>query len=310
MGTSGSYGGAGNGSPLIPGFLNDPAPASAPMLPAPAPPTAPNALPVPNTMPSAPVIPMPSQPQPRPVPQQAPMPNRFTAPRSNFSRFARSGGTDRSALGRAVSGYVSTAAGGSRQAVRRMGASRQAGARLYSFLADAEARGPVEALRSLNLQALRSLNLQALAGRPVEEIFLGIAEYVCPIGGTVDEGIARDSFIETIADLADQGISDFDSLTPDQMQTVFEMFATHAIEARICNDIGKNSIKLPTDIAAVERVQAQLHDFIGRAVSDALGAAQAATGLLTEQQAQQHVDAVYEAAFDMLQTLGDAESEL
>ena len=117
-----------------------------------------------------------------------------------------------------------------------MGSSRQAGARLYSFLADAQARGPVE--------ALRALNLEALAGRPIQDIFLGIAEYVCPIGGTVDEGIARGAFVDTIADLADQGISDFDSLTADQMQTVFEMFAAHAIEARICNDIGKNSIKL------------------------------------------------------------------
>jgi hypothetical protein len=229
------------------------------------------------------------------------MPNRFTAPRTNFSRFARSGGTDRSALGRAVSGYVSTAAGGVRQAARRMGSSRQAGARLYSFLADAQANGPIE--------ALRRLDLETLAGRPIEEIFLGIAEYVCPIGGTVDEGIARDAFIDTIADLVDQGISDFDTLTADQMQTVFEMFATHAIEARICNDIGKNSIKLPSDVAAVEHVQAQLHDFVGRAVGDALGAARAAAGTLTQQQALQHVDAVYEAAFEMLQTLGDAESE-
>jgi hypothetical protein len=302
MGTSGSYGGAGNGSPLIPGFLNDPAPASAPVLPAPAPPTLPNALPTPNVPPITPAAPVPNQPQPRPAPQQAPLPNRFTAPRSNFSRFARSGGNDRPALGRAISGYVSTAAGGSRQAVRRMGASRQAGARLYSFLADAQARGPVE--------ALRSLNLQALAGRPIEEIFLGIAEYVCPIGGTVDEGIARDAFIETIADLADQGIADFDALTADQMQTVFEMFATHAIEARIFNDTGTNSIKLPADVAAVERVQAIVHDFIGRAVSDALATTQAAPGTLTEQQAQQHVDAVYQAAFEMAQTLGDAESEL
>src|SRR6266436_9017974 len=184
-------------------------------------------------------------------------------------------------------------------AKQHMGSSRQAGARLYSFLADAQARGPVE--------ALRALNLEALAGRPIQDIFLGIAEYVCPIGGTVDEGIARDAFVDTIADLADQGISDFDSLTTDQMQTVFEMFAAHAIEARICNDIGKNSIKLPSDVAAVERVQAQLYDFVGRAVSDALSAARAVTGTLTQQQALQHVDAVYEAAFDMLQTLGEAE---
>lgn len=300
MGTSGSYGGSGNGSPLIPGFLDDPAPASAPAIPAPALPTAPNNPQAPGAAPAGPG-PVPTPAPPRPVPQQVPAPSRFTSPRGNFSRFARSGGNDRSALGRAVSGYVSGAAGGARQAARRMGSSRQAGARLYTFLADAQTRGPVE--------ALRSLNLEALAGRPIEEVFLGIAEYVCPIGGTVDEGIARDAFIETIADLADQGVADFSSLTPDQMQTIFEMFATNAIEARICNDIGNNSIKLPADVAAVERAQAVLHDFISRAVADALASAGAATGVLTPQQALQHVDTIYEAAFEMLQTLGDAEAD-
>jgi hypothetical protein len=297
MGTSGSYGGAGNGSPLIPGFLNDPVPASTPVAPAASPlPSAPGspAGPFPhlNALPPAP-------PPPRVAPTQAPSPNRFTAPRVNFSRFSRSGGTDRRALRRAVSSYVSTAAGGSRQAARRMGSSRQAGARLYSFLADAQTRGPAE--------ALRSLNLEALAGRPIQEIFIGIAEYVCPPGGTVDEGIAREAFVETIADLADQGFSDFDALTVEQMQTVFEMFATHAIEARICNDIGKNSIKLPADVSAIRRAQEQLHDFVSRAVSDALNAAQAASGPLTPQQALQFVDTVYEAAFEMLQSFGDME---
>jgi hypothetical protein len=229
------------------------------------------------------------------------MPNRFTAARTNFSKFARSGGNDRGSLGCAVSGYVSTAAGGARNAARRMGSSRRAGAALYSFLADAQAHGPVE--------ALRALNLEALVGRPIEEIFLGLADYVCSEGGSVDEGIARNAFIDTIAGLADQGITDVNGLTPNQMQTVFEMYATNAIEARICNDIGKNAIKLPADVAAVERVQAQLHDFIARAVSDALGAAQAATGPLTPDQALRYVDGVYEAAFEMLQTLGDAEGE-
>ena len=301
MGTSGSYSGAGNGSPLIPAFLNDPAPASAPVIPAPAPaaPNAPAAPGAPQVPPAAALPPVP--PPPRPAPQQQPAPARFTTPRTNFSRFVRSGGSDRAALGRAVSGYVSTAAGGSRQAARRMGASRQAGARLYSFLADAQARGPIE--------ALRALNLQALAGRPVQEVFLGIAEYVCPVAGTVDEGIARDAFIETIADLADQGISDFAGLTADQIQTVYELFAAHAIEARICNDIGKNSIKLPADVAAVERAQAVLHDFILRGVSDVLGAARIAGGPLTPEQALQRVDAIYEAAFDLLQTLGEGEGE-
>lgn len=300
MGTSGSYGGAGNGSPLIPAFLNDPAPASAPVLPAPPAPPKPGA-PVAPIAANPPNIPRGAiVPPPRAAPQKVPLPGRFTAPRTNFTRFVRSGGSDHAALGRAVSGYVSGGVGGVRRAVQRMGPSRQAGARLYSFLADAQAQGPTE--------VLRALNLDALAGRPIEEIFLGVAEYACPIGGTVDEGIAREAFIEMIADLADQGITDFDSLNSDQMQTVFEIFVSHAIEARICNEIGKNSITLPTDVAAVERVQAQLHDFVMRAVSDALSAARGPTGSLTQQQALQYVDTVYEAAFEMLQTLGDVEA--
>ncbi|MGY8635328.1 Qat anti-phage system associated protein QatB [Bradyrhizobium sp. 14AA] len=230
------------------------------------------------------------------------MPSRFTAPRTNFSKFARSGGSDRGSLGRAVSGYVSTAAGGARQAARRMGASRGAGARLYAFLSDAQARGPVE--------ALRALNLGALAGRPIDEVFVGLADYVCPEGGSVDDGIARDAFIDTIADLAGEGISDLNSLTADQMQTVFEIFATHAIEARIFNDIGKNGIKLPSDVAAVTRVQDQLHDFVQRAVSDALTSARAEAGPLTQDRALRYVESVYEAAFDVLQTLGEGVAHL
>jgi hypothetical protein len=295
MGTSGSYGGPGNGTPLVPSWVDDPVPWGAPTLPASAAPTGPDG--VPGVLPSAPIVPI-TRPQ---LPQQAPMPSRFTAPRTNFTKFARSGGSARGSLGRALSGYVSTAAGGARQATRRMGASRHAGARLYSFLADAQARGPVE--------ALRALNLGALAGRPLEEVFLGLADYVCPESGSVDDGIARDAFIDTIADLAGEGITDFDTLTADQMQTVFEIFATHAIEARIFNDIGKNGVKLPADVAAVTRVQDQLHDFVQRAVSDALASARADAGPLTQARALAYVEGVYEAAFDVLQTLGEAAAE-
>ena len=113
-----------------------------------------------------------------------------------------------------------------------MGSSRGVGAGLVRFLNDASANGVRE--------ALRTLNLESLAGRPIEEVFAGLADYICPEGGSIDEGIARDAFVETIADLAGAGITDIDALTPGQIQTVFELYATHAIEARICNDIGTN----------------------------------------------------------------------
>jgi hypothetical protein len=295
MGTSNSYSGPSGGTPLVPSWVGSSEPA--PPVPPPPPtqtdqqsePTpAPSPLPTPLALPAIPA---------------AAAADRFTMPRNNFSRFATSGGTDRASLGRAVSQYVSTAAGGSRAAAQRMGASRAAGARLLNFLSGATVNGPRE--------ALRALNLQSLAGRPIEETFLGLMDYVCQgqDGGTVDEGIAREAFIETITELAENGITDIDALTADQMQTIFELYAAHAIEARLCNDIGTKSITLPSDPSEAATVQAQLLDFVRGSVSDALTRAQINMQALTPATVLAIVTGVYEQAFSILQTMGDAEAE-
>ena len=182
-----------------------------------------------------------------------------------------------------------------------MGASRTAGARLAGFLSGAAANGP--------LAALRSLNLENLAGRPIEEVFIGLVDYICPDGGTIDDGIARDAFIETIGDLAQNGITDIDNLTAVQMQTIFELYAAHSIEARLCNDIGTKAISLPANPAAAARIQAQLLDFIRRGVSDALTAARTTMQTLTPDRVLGFVTGIYEQAFFILQTMGDAEAE-
>jgi hypothetical protein len=290
MGTSGSYGGPSPGSSLVPTWV-DPirSPPIGPGLPPP------DGL-VPGVVPPA----VPAPPPARPVPQPAPADN-FTAPRTNFTRYAGSGGNDRASLGRAISGYVSGGVGGSRRAVQRMGSSRGTTARLATFLNNVSNQGARE--------ALRLLNLEALAGRPIEEIFLSLADYICPESGTVDEGIAREAFIETVAELASLGITDLDSLTAVQMQTVFELYATHAIEARICNDIGSKSITLPADVGAIERIQAQLKDFIRRGVSDAMTQAGTDLKTLAPEQVNGFVDTIYEAAFEILQTMAEALAE-
>lgn len=182
-----------------------------------------------------------------------------------------------------------------------MGASRGAGARLLGFLTDVQARGARE--------ALRALNLESLAGRPIDEIFVGLADHICPNAGTVDEGIAREAFVETIIELTTLGVVDLDALMADQMQTVFELYATHAIEVRLCNDIGTKVITAPTDPQAALRVQEQLREFIRNAVSDALTAARAESPTLTQDRVQSFVDSVYERAFSILKALGDAEAE-
>ena len=77
----------------------------------------------------------------------------------------------------------------------------------------------------------------------------------------------------------------------------------------ICNDIGAKSVALPDDVRAVERLQTQLKDFIRRGVSDAITRAQTDFRTLTPQQMNGFVDAIYEAAFDILQTLAEAMAE-
>ncbi len=59
--------------------------------------------------------------------------------------------------------------------------------------------------------------MENLADRPIEEIFLGMMDYVCPEGGSIDDSIAREAFIETITDLADNGLTDFDTLNTAQL---------------------------------------------------------------------------------------------
>ncbi len=290
MGTSSAFGGPAGGTPLVPSWLgkgsdNGTAPDGADPDGAPPAESAPAATPVP---PERPPIPPPG------------LTTRFVAARNNFSRFAGSGGRDRASLGRAMSHYVGTSSGGARAAAARMGSSRAAGGRLLGFLSDAVTRGARE--------ALRTLNLGALAGRPIEEIFLGLADYVCPDGGTVDEGIAREAFIETIVDLAAAGIADLDGLTVDQMQTVFELYAANAIEARLCNDIGAKIITLPSDARETSLVHAQLHDFIQRAVADALTAARADAQTLTPDRVLGFVGRIYEQTFGILQIMGDVEA--
>lgn len=290
MGTSSAYGGPGGGTPLIPSWLG---PEEAdPGLPLGGGPLTPNG-PLPTLVPPPPE---------RPAIPPVAAPNRFSGARSNFTRFVSSGGSDRASLGRAVSQYVSTSTGGARQAAQRMGSSRTTAAGLLNFLNSAATSGVRE--------ALRTLRLESLAGRPIEEIFLGLADYICPDGGTVDEGIAREAFIETIADLAEAGITDLDSLDADQMQTIFELYATNAIEARLCNDIGANAIIIPTDAKEAMQLQSQLRDFIARGVADALSAARAALQSLTQANVLGFVTRVYEQAFGILQSLGDAEADL
>lgn len=231
-----------------------------------------------------------------PVPEPADS-NRYQAPRTAFSKFARSGGSDRRSMGRAVSSYVSRSSGGSRGAVQKMGSSRGTAARLLNFLNDAATRGIDE--------TLRSLNLDNLTGKPIDEVFIGIADYILPEGGSADTGIARDAFVQTIAQVVEAGSVDLADLSSDQVQAVIEAYTTNSIELRIYNEIGTKAVSMPKDVAAATAIQDQLHDFIGNGVSEAFNNLDQRPLPLRPDETLAYVDQIYEQAFDLLVALGD-----
>jgi hypothetical protein len=291
MGTSGRSAGPNPGTPLVPSWLED-----APAPPAPddsAPdPQQPDGVPAPYPQtPAEPPSPLPPLPPPPP-------PDRFRGARAGFSRFASSGGSDSRSLRRAVRDYVRSGTGGSRNATRRMGASQTAARGVLGVLRDFQRNG-VDA-------TLRRLRLGDLVGRSLEEVFTGLSEVVCKDGGSIDEGVALDAWLETVADLDRLGIIDLTALTWEQMRDIFLTFIAHSIEGRLLQDIGANGLKVAADLPAIEAFESQFRDYIRRSVRDSFVSDISTQATLSDHQIQGIVDRTYQDAWELLVTWGDA----
>lgn len=228
-----------------------------------------------------------------------PEPGRFQTARRNFSSFARSGGRDTGALRRAVRDYVRSGTRGSANATHRMGSSRAAGSKVLGIFRGIQREG---------LDAtLRHLNLANLVGRPPEDIFLGLTDVICADGGSIDEGIARDAWLETVAELDRLGIDDVGGLTPAQMQELFAAFVTHSIETRLFQEIGTRGLQAAADLNAIEDFERQLRDYIARSVRDSFSGDMSRLNGLNDRQVRDLVDRTYREAWELLEVWGDAE---
>ena len=285
MGTSGSSSGSGSETPLVPSWLDEP-----------------NLDPLPGADGWQPQSDgsdgkketQQGEPESRtkfPQPASAEK-ERFRSARRNFSRFARSGGSDGRALRRAVRDYVRSGTGGTANAVRRMAPSRAAAGR---------ALGVFRALQSVGIQeTLRRINLQNLSGRSFQEIFVGLTEVVCRDGGSIDEAIVRDAWLETIAELDEFGIDDLDVLTDDQVLELFLSFVAHSIEARLYQEIGVNGFKLSDDLDDIESFDKQFREYIERAVRDSFSGDISTLSNMSDDDIRSVVDSTYRDAWEIL----------
>lgn len=290
MGTSGPSSGSGSGTPLVPSWLDG---EDSSALPGGDAPSAPGDSDDDQGLSTSPE----SSPKP-PIPPLG-TPERFRSARTNFSRFAGSGGSDGRALRRAVRDYVRSGTGGSANAVRRMGPARSAASNALGVFRGIQRDGVQE--------TLRRLNLESFVGKPIQDIFVGLTEVICQDGGTIDEAITRDAWLETIATLDHFDIENSDALSADQTQEVFLSFVAHTVEARLYQEIGVNGFKFSEDLQDIEGFDKQFRDYIERSVRDSFTSDLSDMAGFSDNEVRDIVDKTYPDAWDLLETLGDRE---
>ena len=290
MGTSGTFGGSKSG--LVPSWVDEPA--SSPVASHDgAGAAAQNGGPDGS---GGDAVPIPAAPTPYPPMPAVPASSGLRAARSNLTRGART--SDEGAIRRGAGKYVS-ASGGGRAAARRMPNSRSVASGVAGLARSFANQGPAE--------ALRGFNLHGMAGAPAEDVFVALTDMLCPAGGTIDEAVARDAMLETVADLAAAGVGNFDELSTDELREFFIGVVSRSIEGKILNEVGTNAVSVPTDIAGVEQAQNMLHDFVQGCVRDQFEARESDLSDVDGNAIDSFVDDLYAAALNLVQVLGEAE---
>ena len=283
MGTSNPFNGGNNRNPLVPDWVGGagpgPAPPGAPPPGAPGAPGAPGGGNPGNGNPGG-ANPGGGNPGAGPAAGgngggpgegDAPAPNRFQIARTNFFKFAKSGGggsgsggrgggTDRN-LRRAVRSFVGKSSGGARRATQRMAAERSATASLGRILSTAGAAGIHETVRRLGFAQLATL--------PVQDIYAAIVDVICEPGGELDESFAREAYIKALAEIS-EAQADLERPSPETTVSFLASFITNAIQNRLLNAVGNKVVAVPRDVAAVQNVEQQINDFIRGKVNDAM----------------------------------------
>jgi hypothetical protein len=218
---------------------------------------------------------------------------RFSVPRSNFTRYSNGGGSGR--LHRAVSSYVRHSVGGSQNATKRLGSARSSTARLFSIVGGFTSGG-------IRATAIR-YHLGDLMRMSAQDAFLRIMDFVCPDGGTTDEGIARCAYIDALSTMKNWESKQLDTLTESEFLVFTEIYMAHVIEKRLLNDIGNKVFSLPNDIIQVENIQDQITDFIKGAISDAVAQLNVDIKSIDTSQTLSIVDSVYKTAFDIMSSI-------
>jgi hypothetical protein len=238
VGTSKSYGGPGDGPPLLPDWaLGDGEPTPNGQPPAIPFPLADTPNPVPTGVPTAGVFP--ASPLPDVTAGRIPAlpitsrPWRLAS--TAMGKFASPGGSRRE-LKSAGRKYV-RARGGSTRAARASTAGRAATSGIVGFLSDVATRGVED--------TLRGFGLQSVLGQPVEEVLAAIVNALAPVGVDFEDIAARRTVDEVLVsvferfDVLNGGIERLNAMDAAGVQEAFQLSVAEFIFQRWMLELGR-----------------------------------------------------------------------
>jgi len=120
---------------------------------------------------------------------------------------------------------------------------------------------------------------------------------MCPDGGRIDEGIAREAFQNAIVDLAAQDLPAIEELTTDQWNALLIDFLVRSIELRVIADIGQRSLDVPESTARLLEAEAVMRNVIYATVREAVADILGRLNSISESQLQATTDQAYERAW-------------
>lgn len=221
-------------------------------------------------------------------------PNRFSVPRGNMTRF--SGGGDSGDLHRAASQYVRHSSGGVSNAVKNLGSARKSTAKLVGVLgafSHGGASGVQEYLKNYNL-----------IGKPAAEAFRDITDLICDDGGTTNEGIVRDAYLDTLAETTELRGMLFEDLRSEQIMVILEGMISRVVMGKLLNDIGRKVLHIPKSLKKAGNVRERIFGYVKGVVSDSFARLKINPANIRSDQSHQITDQVYSQVYTIF-----AESE-
>jgi len=298
MGTSSSGGGAGGKNPLIPtwvggGSIDENTPETD--TGAGQENTGNDAPEQSNSEPSENSAQEPHNPQ-----QQVPNGNRYRQPRADFSKYIRSGGSNKNALKKALRTYSRTAAGSTTGMARRM---RPSAVRVASFL------GAINTVREVgSAAALQRFSLTPYAGKPLSDILAALSEEIFKnendaFANTQDDNITRNAYANTVVRICDLDGIDLDTLTNEHVETMTAIFIEETIVQRVLCDIGNKMTKIEHNIQKLVEIEENVYQFVNGMVRNKIMSEIKATQLGDKRQIEHKMENIYRIAFDAMAEL-------